>query len=1613
MGTRVQKSLSSSTPQRSGNVGEFDFKVPQEAPVFYPSVEEFGDPLAYINKIRPVAEKTGICKIKPPPDWQPPFTVNVDKFKFTPRIQRLNELEAKTRIKLNYLDQIAKFWELQGSSLKIPQIEKKVLDIYSLHTMVKAEGGADAVTAGKKWDKLAVRMGWPANRGLGAVLKHHYERILYPFDVFQQGKVMSEIKKRPEIDDSDREYKQHGIPSRQAIKPPQRKYGRRARYGDLGDVVVKEENTGEPSTKSKELRRLQIFGAGPKMPGYENKGKGKHKMRGKKQKFDVDPLAKYVCQNCNRGDVEESMLLCDGCDDSYHTFCLMPPLAEIPRGDWRCPRCVAVEVNKPVEAFGFEQAQREYTLQQFGEMADQFKSDYFNMPVHMVPSSLVEREFWRVVSSIDEDVIVEYGADLHTMDHGSGFPTKATDMDNKDEKYTNSGWNLNNIAVLEGSVLGHINADISGMKVPWMYVGMCFATFCWHNEDHWSYSINYLHWGESKTWYGVPGSKAEMFEDVMKQAAPELFQSQPDLLHQLVTIMNPNILMDAGVPIYRTDQKAGEFVVTFPRAYHAGFNQGYNFAEAVNFAPADWIQMGRECILHYSTLRRFCVFSHDELVCKMSLNPEALDLRVAAATYKDMLKMVEIEKKHRKELLDWGCTLAQQEPFELIPDDERQCEVCKTTCFLSAVTCSCNKDILVCLRHFKQLCECPPNKHTLRYRYTLDELPNMLYRLKLRAESFDIWAESVKNAMDPKASNKTDLEQFKRLLEEAKQKRFPESELLTMLSEIVQEGEKCAKIAQQICCKTQKPKTRQDNKPKLQLTLQELKLFNDQIEDLPCAIKEAPAVKQLLERVQDFKKTAADLLSKNLVPSKDLIECLEAGNELDFDLPEMPKLRQYIDMVKWMEDIAAKCANHHLLTKEKIKKLLADGTQLVPHEDVETKLAELRSLLTQVERWEERAKQCLQENKMFSVMGLKRFIEEGEGIKASLNNFDAISEIFKKAKVWLARVREAQQSKYRPYIDLVEAFVICGKSIPVHLEALPYLETQFSEGKLWREKLEHAFLKKNSPYSVMEVISPRLNLGDTPKKQRRIQHTAEVDIDSREPYVILNLKLEGDVDPSLVVSEFKKAEKIELEQMHEIRTRNTSKIENNTFDTYCICDAENDGEVLYQCGLCRDLFHEECVPCIKPFLKYKTMYTSHDSSFVLQGKFLCPDCCRSKRPRLETLLTLLVQLQKINIRIPEAEALQCFTERIMGWQVKVRKALNTGEFAMALSQISQLSKKIGEAVAREKTEKIISDELEKCSQLGNVRPSSVAIGQPEELPSQNVKLVHKLSSPDREKSEQYTEDISDTVLGDEQLEPAPKRLKSLKKSSKPFIVLSKKAQKMLEDLMMEGDLMEVTLDEALKLGKIYQATILSRDQIEEVALERCKMSGKKSYSYSLINAYTSIRRQKSETKSEPEQAESKKKVKGPSKRKSTCKGQQKKRSQGVSSTSKTEEDSDTQNDEDEDCAAVNCLKPVGQSVDWVQCDGGCEKWFHLYCVGLDKQDVNPHEDYICVNCTNRRNCGGIDSAHHFTSDIVLDVDEEEIEVEEVIEDSLTREGRLAMDVEEIRSAQMDSDISIL
>lgn len=84
-------------------------------------------------------------------------------------------------------------------------------------------------------------------------------------------------------------------------------------------------------------------------------------------------------------------------------------------------------------------------------------------------------------------------------------------------------WNLNAISVTSQSLFTEIKSDISGMMVPRLDVGMCFSVSGWHNEDHYTSSISYMHWSETKTWYGVPGSNAAEFEDAMRKTVPELF----------------------------------------------------------------------------------------------------------------------------------------------------------------------------------------------------------------------------------------------------------------------------------------------------------------------------------------------------------------------------------------------------------------------------------------------------------------------------------------------------------------------------------------------------------------------------------------------------------------------------------------------------------------------------------------------------------------------------------------------------------------------------------------------------------------------------------------------------------------------------------------------------------------------------------------------------------------------------------------------------------------------------------------------------------------------------------------------------------------------------------
>uniref|UniRef100_A0A672RXN6 Lysine-specific demethylase 4B n=1 Tax=Sinocyclocheilus grahami TaxID=75366 RepID=A0A672RXN6_SINGR len=167
----------------------------------------------------------------------------------------------------------------------------------------------------------------------------------------------------------------------------------------------------------------------------------------------------------------------------------------------------------------------------------------------------LERKYWKNLTFVSPI----YGADIS----GSLYDQDITE------------WNIGHLNTLLDMVEQECGIVIEGVNTPYLYFGMWKTTFAWHTEDMDLYSINYLHFG--KPWRFFPGSS----------------QGCDAFLRHKMTLLSPSILKKYSIPFDRITQEEGEFMITFPYGYHAGFNHGFNCAESTNFATLRWIDYGK------------------------------------------------------------------------------------------------------------------------------------------------------------------------------------------------------------------------------------------------------------------------------------------------------------------------------------------------------------------------------------------------------------------------------------------------------------------------------------------------------------------------------------------------------------------------------------------------------------------------------------------------------------------------------------------------------------------------------------------------------------------------------------------------------------------------------------------------------------------------------------------------------------------------------------------------------------------------------------------------------------------------------------------------------------
>ncbi|WVQ97837.1 hypothetical protein IAU59_004952 [Kwoniella sp. CBS 9459] len=1084
-----------------------------ECPVFYPTTEEFKDTMAYISSITEEARPYGICKIVPPEGWKMPFTLESETFRFKTRLQRLNQLEAASRAKINFLEQLSMFHnQASENEISIPRIDRQPLDVWKLRKEVNKAGGYLELDRTKSWSAITETLGhkpaWAPH------VREAYMSIVLPFDrwalraksaslspltplkvangthppAFATDTPTSPTQSIPAgrmgtVKVSPRTRMSSRMGAQPASIPSMSANGLQA-AAEIGEAVT----NGSSSTTVK-----------IKVPGFDTRDGSESELSDadsvlsdgspRKPKVATPEYQKgEVCEVCRGGHAADKILLCDGCDRGFHTYCLDPPLASVPTNEeWFCTSCLLSQGDD----FGFDEGE-DHSIASFQARDASFSYNWWNRhrppaassssvppssnghakdvkPVNPLARNFgkvsvteddVEREFWRLTESATDTVEIEYGADVHSTTHGSAGPTMETHPMNS---YAADGWNLNNMPILPDSLLRYIRSDISGMTVPWIYLGMMFSTFCWHNEDHFTYSVNYMYWGETKTWYGIPGSDAEKFEEAMKSEAPELFEQQPGLLFQLVTMMNPGRVRDAGVKVVACDQRPNEFVITFPKAYHCGFNHGINMNEAVNFALPDWLAEGKESVVKYQGYMKPPVFDHNELLITITLYSETI--RTALWLRDSLAEMVEAETERRDHLRAIYPMLNETIVEEDGPEDQYQCTVCKAFCYLAQMTCSCTK-LVTCLNHSDQLCSCSKSKKTLRKRYTEAQLDEILAIVVARASQPGNWRNKLYGLLEtPRPS----LKSMRTLLAEGEKIAYPMPETHDLRALVDRANSWVDRVSTLLTRKTggRRRKGKKDE-------LEDEEQLADRSPDVLSALLqegerlafEAPEILQLrqsLLSITSFQSEASVILSTP-EDQLDLEKCktvLILGESLNLDLPEISAISTIINRLVWFRKVEDEVDDRTLEYKDTVK-LLQQAEDFDIPEDHPT-IVELKSRRQKGAEWLEKV------DKLFNEPGIRieqlsELIEGQELVPVATDKMRQLENMRKTVLGWQSSARNFLSSNGTALAASRLCKNVSSASWPLNRVVIPEIQDL-------NEELDHHALWHQTVAKILEVPS--------------------------------------------------------------------------------------------------------------------------------------------------------------------------------------------------------------------------------------------------------------------------------------------------------------------------------------------------------------------------------------------------------------------------------------------------------------------------------------------------------------------------------------------------------------
>ncbi|CAH1419125.1 unnamed protein product [Lactuca virosa] len=273
-----------------------------------------------------------------------------------------------------------------------------------------------------------------------------------------------------------------------------------------------------------------------------------------------------------------------------------------------CPRKHHRPVQKPVWQSG-----EIYTVPQFEVKAKSFEKSYLKRGSNSkkgLTALEVETLYWK--AHVDKPFSVEYANDMpgSAFDQTGGGHGKKHGKKEIGDALTvgETEWNMRGVSRSKGSLLKFMKEEIPGVTSPMVYISMLFSWFAWHVEDHDFHSLNYMHLGASKTWYGVPRDAAVAFEDVIRE-------------HAYGGEINP--------------------IVTFATLGEKDHNY---ISRTANIATPGWLKVARDAAIRRASINCAPMVSHSQLLYDLAISfsssvPTSIKPEPRSSRLKDKLKV--------------------------------------------------------------------------------------------------------------------------------------------------------------------------------------------------------------------------------------------------------------------------------------------------------------------------------------------------------------------------------------------------------------------------------------------------------------------------------------------------------------------------------------------------------------------------------------------------------------------------------------------------------------------------------------------------------------------------------------------------------------------------------------------------------------------------------------------------------------------------------------------------------------------------------------------------------------------------------------------------------------